>query len=233
MVNSWVAAADGQITTDSTSAMQTPTGDNTTRPNNPQDGSIRFNTQVGSGELEVYLHGRWETIKTNRQQQITVQNFNNGDYQDRFFGPLTYNVDVNSPQNLFVFVDNVYQLPETNYTLVAGSESFPLTTSTVCTQTTNFGGNIVHVESVADFNVGRSINGTNLNGNIVVATSVTDKTITIFPGALGPIYPGDPVIAIFNTGTYILFSEDSVPVPTKPVTVLLGFDGYNPPFTTQ
>lgn len=232
MDDSWVATADGRLTTNSTSAMETPSGSSNQRPPQPEEGSIRYNTQIGAGELEVFVNNKWETIKTNRQQQLTLQNFTNGDYLDRYFGPLSYNIDTSRPQNILVFVDNVYQVPYANYTLAESTIAAPLTTSTIVTQTANFGDTVIHIGSVADFNVGGPVDGTNLNGNTITAVSATDQTITVFPGALGPIYPGDPVIAKFSTGTYIVFAEDAVPVPSKPVTVLMGIDGYTPPFGT-
>ena len=232
MDNSWVATADGQLKTNSTAAMDTPAGNSNERPANPDDGAIRYNTQIGAGELEVFVNGRWETIKTNRQQQLTLQTFENGDYLDRHFGPLAYNIDTSRPQNIFVFVDNVYQVPGRNYTLAEGTLASPLTTSTIALQPANFGDTTIYIGTVADFNVGGAVDGTNLNGNTITAVSATDNTITVFPGALGPIYPGDPVIAKFSTGTYVVFAEDAVPVPTKPVTVLMGIDGFTPPFNT-
>lgn len=232
MDDSWTVSADNQIKTNITSAMETPSGNSNQRPLQPENGAIRYNLQIGSGELEVFVNGRWETIKTNRQQELTLQSFENGDYFDTYFGPLAYNIDTTRPQNIFVFVDNVYQIPERNYTLTQSTEESPLTTSTTITRSSNFGETIIHIGNVANFNVGTPINGTNLNGNVITEVSATDQTITVFPGALGPINPGDLVVASFSTGTYVIFSEDAVPVPSKPVTVLMGIDGYTPPFNT-
>jgi 3D (Asp-Asp-Asp) domain-containing protein len=221
----------GEIVTDTSAGMQTPRGDAASRIENPVNGTIRYNTEIGpGGELEAYINGTWEIIKTNRQAIVTQQEFDNGDYQDTIFGPLAYNIDIDKPQNLVVYVENVYQLPEINYTLVRSTEIAPLTTSTTVVAAAGFGATVIQLESIADFNVGLTLTGTNLQNNTIVATSATDKTITIDPGALGFIPEGGLAVAIYSTGTYVKFATNATPVPFKPVITFLGLDGYCPPF---
>ena len=221
----------GEIVTDTSAGMQTPRGDAASRVENPVNGTIRYNTEIGTGgELEAYVNGTWEIIKTNRQATITKQEFDNGDYQDTIFGPLAYDVDISRPENVHVYVENVFQLPGINYELVRSTALAPLTTSTTVAQAAGFGDTVIKLESIADFNVGLLLTGTNLQGNTIIATSATDKTITIDPGALGFIPQGGLAQAIYSTGTYVKFATNAVPVPFKPVITFLGFDGYNPPF---
>jgi hypothetical protein len=221
----------GEIVTDTSAGMQMPRGDAETRVETPVNGTIRYNTEIGpGGELEAYINGTWEIIKTNRQATVTRQEFDNGDYQDTIFGPLAYDIDITRPENLMVYVENVYQLPGVNYTLVESTALVPLTTSTTVVTAVGFGATIIELESIADFNVGLVLSGTNLQGNTIVATSATDSTITVSPGALGFIPEGGLAIAFYEPGTYVKFATNATPVPFKPVITLLGLDGFCPPF---
>jgi hypothetical protein len=229
--NKLAVEVTGEIITDTSAGMQMPRGDADTRLEAPVNGTIRYNTEIGTGgELEAYINGTWEIIKTNRQAIVTKQEFDNGDYADTIFGPLAYDIDITRPENLTVYVENVYQLPGVNYELVRSTLAEPLTTATTIAQSAGFGDTIIALQSIADFNVGLELTGTNLQGNVIVATSATDKTITIDPGALGFIPEGGLAVAIYNTGTYIKFATNAVPVPFKPVISFLGLDGYCPPF---
>ncbi len=226
-----VVTADDVITTNTKKGFQTPSGNSLERNDVPRNGELRYNTQLGSGgELEVFVSGRWEIIRTTRQQNITVNTFTNSNYLNTIFGPLQYDVDPTRPQNVFVYIENVYQIPATNYELKQSILGNPLTTSTVLTANANFGDTVLNVASVADFSVGQTISGVNLTNNVVVETSATDNTITITPGALGFIPITAPVSAVFLPGSYVQFKEDAVPAPSKPITVIQGFDGYGPPF---
>jgi hypothetical protein len=229
--NKLAVEVTGEIVTDTSAGMQMPRGDADTRLETPVNGTIRYNTEIGTGgELEAYINGTWEIIKTNRQAIVTKQEFDNGDYQDTIFGPLAYDIEISRPENLTVYVENVYQLPDVNYTLVRSTLTDPLTTSTTIAQSAGFGDTIIRLQSIADFNVGLQLTGTNLQGNVIVATSATDSTITINPGALGFIPEGGLAVAIYSTGTFIKFATNAVPVPFKPVISFLGLDGYCPPF---
>ena len=229
--NIWAVESDGRIRTTSTSSMETPVGPAISRPEVPVNGSIRYNTSIGTGgELEAYINGQWEIIKTNRHATVTKQDFENGDYADTIFGPLAYDIDPSKAANVFVYVENVFQLPDTNYSLVKSTAGNPLTTSTVVTRAANFGDTVIKVESIADFNVGLQIAGNNLTGNLITATSSTDGTITISPGVFGYLPVGTPATVIYSTGTFIKFASNAIPVPYKPVIALLGLDGYCPPF---
>jgi hypothetical protein len=230
MDNALAVETDGRIVTNTTDSLQLPVGNKDQRPTVLRNGEIRYNTEVGTGEIEAFINGSWQIIKTNRQQNISQQTFTNGNYSNTIFGPLSWDVDATKPQNVMVYVDNVYQIPTTNYTLQRSTDAQPITSSTLVSASVSFGETVIPLESVIDFNPGQRIDGTNLTANTIVSVDSTNSTITITPGALGNISPGGLAITFFNTGTYIIFQPDSVPVPTKPVTTLLGFDGYTPPF---
>lgn len=231
---SFAVEADGRIVTKTTVGMEMPSGEQIDRYATPKNGTIRYNQDVGlGGELEAYVNGQWEIIKTNRQATVTRQTFNNGDYADTIFGPLAYDIDINKPENVMVYVDNVYQVPGVNYTLQQSVAGLQITTATTVAISANFGDTTIFLESIADFNPGRVLSGTNLEGNIIVSTSATTKSITISPGAAGFIPVGGLAVVNINTGTYVVFTEDAVPTPSKPVTTLMGLDGYCPPFYTE
>ena len=84
-----------------------------------------------SKEFEVYNGSTpgtgWEKIRTVRPAPITVQNLGDGDYAKTVFGPLKYASGENytnytNPQNIFVYIENVFQIPATNYTLLQNGD---------------------------------------------------------------------------------------------------------------
>lgn len=158
--NKFAVEDSGQIVTNTKVSLQIPTGAVTDRPSMFVDGQIRYSTTLH--EFEVYNGSGngagWEIMRTVRPANIIVQNLGSGDYATTTFGPLQYTTGTNytnfqKPQNIMVYVENVYQIPFSNYTLVQGN------------------------------------------------------------------------------GTEVLI-EFSSPPPTKPITALIGFDGYYPPFDT-
>lgn len=231
MSKSFAVEADGRIITNTVASMETPSGVTEERPTVLVNGAIRYNESIGiGGELEAYINNRWEIIKTNRQAQVTKQVFENGDYKDTIFGPLAYDIDISRPENVMVYVENVYQVPGVNYELIRSTNAQPLTTSTTVPTLVGFGETVIPLADVSNFNPGIALNGTNLQNNVIVSVDNTASTITVSPGALGVIPAGGLAIAVYSTGTWIRFMPDSVPVPTKPVMTLLGLDGYCPPF---
>ncbi len=116
---------DDRIITDTKVALELPRGDNTKRPGAYVDGQIRYNTVLQ--EIEVYNSAPgalgWEKVRTVRPAPITVQTLGPGNYAVFDFGPLQYSngdfyTDIIRPQNILVFVENVYQIPNSNYELV-------------------------------------------------------------------------------------------------------------------
>ena len=66
--------------------------------------------------------GNWGEIRKKEPTEIVQQNLGNGDANETIFGPLV-NGDANFPapsaaRNILVFVENVFQIATTNYTLV-------------------------------------------------------------------------------------------------------------------
>jgi hypothetical protein len=111
----------GRISTNSTNSLKIPTGLESQRPGSEvlSNGLIRYNTSADV--LEVYMGvgaeegPRWEPLKKLPERVITKQTIP-GDFNEPYYGPLEVlpaNID-----NLFVFVDNIYQRSTENFTLV-------------------------------------------------------------------------------------------------------------------
>ena len=226
--NRFAVDQNNLIITNSTNAMQLPSGTLAQRPATPINGEIRYNTQLGtSGELEAFVDGTWQIIKTNRQQTITQNTFTGSNYSNTIFGPLTYNVDITKPQNVMVYIENVYQIPTTNYVLHSSTSGNLLSTSTQIAISTSTGATTLYLNSTADFDTGNSITVDTNTGTIL---SVTTNSITINTPLSVGISSGDTITTKFSTGTFVQFTPGDIPAPNKPITVLLGFDGYTPPF---
>jgi hypothetical protein len=94
------AAAQPQL-----SQVKTPGGAN---------GYIRYNTDTNT--LEAYIAGAWEQIGRSSTEAITKQTIGPGNYEEIFFGPLAQTPA--SINNILVFVENVFQISVTNFTLI-------------------------------------------------------------------------------------------------------------------
>ena len=124
---------DDQVIVDSNNVMLIPKGTEAQRPANPNNGHMRYNTD--DDQFEVYQNGAWRELRfkePNQDPDITQQNLGNGDATETVFGPLASgDADYPEPvaaQNVLVFVENVFQISGTNYTLeqsVSGSLTGP------------------------------------------------------------------------------------------------------------
>lgn len=224
--NAFVVEADGTIITDTHGALEIPDGNISQRPLNPTEGMMRFNTELGY--FETYISGVWGPLSAISTFNIIQDEFDNGDYADMYFGPLSRDVDITKPQNVFVYVENVPQISNYNYTLEYSSVATPITTSTALTLSTSSGVSILQVSSVADFNSGQPITGSGIDvATTITATSVTDLTISLSLPTTAPIASGTVVTTTLSTGTWVKFGNNSLPVPFKPVFVITGFSGGN------
>ena len=254
MSNTFAVDANGMILTKSVIGQQMPSGTTADRPgaggNWPTEplvaGTVRYNSTLL--DLEVYERGQWERIRTVRPANITVQNLGNGNYRDTIFGPL--NSDYlpsyqKSSANIMVYVDNVYQIPVTNYSVNATPSSI---TETIAV-TASTGTNTVQVTVIGfgtnpTTNVITATNGTMLvtgvgiqTGTVVSSTyqvtlqppsvpnTITNYFIVFSDPILQTLNSGTTFTVSYTTGSYITFTGT---VPTKPVVALLGFDGYFP-----
>jgi len=127
----YVSAVDKEVILDSTNVMLVPKGTTEQRPQFPKNGHLRYNTTVE--EFEMYQDNAWRKLRfkePNRNPGIVVQTLGLGDAINTIFGPLdSQDPDYPIPaaaQNILVFVENVYQLPTTNYSLVQNPPGFPV-----------------------------------------------------------------------------------------------------------
>lgn len=130
-----------QVVMDSTNTMLVPKGTTAQRPTSPVTGHIRYNTTTD--QFEGYQNGAWRKFRYKEPNAVGIvqQNLGSGDANEVFFGPLeSGDSDFPNPaaaQNVLVFVENVFQISGTNYTLVQnpGNQN-SITTMTVGTTTT-------------------------------------------------------------------------------------------------
>jgi hypothetical protein len=135
---------DARIVFDNTNSIQLPIGATTERPSGSVvliDGLMRYNETTD--EIEVRSGGVWRRLAYKEPNSIQVQtgpigggtpwvgdSLDGGTTGEIYFGPLEYDddnatgaypsyaiPDVTKPQNLVVYVENVPQLPDVNYTL--------------------------------------------------------------------------------------------------------------------
>lgn len=223
--NRFAVEADDRIETTSKVSLQLPKGAQSDRAS-PVNGQIRFSTTLN--EIEAYVNGQWEIIRTVRPATITPQNLGVGNYINTIFGPLSYDVNTTTPQNAMVYVDNVYQLPVTNYSLILGtsvSESAITNASTAINTTTIF------LNTTTNIIAGQTITAASglAVGTTVTNVNVSTGAIEITPSTIAIVPAGTTVNFTFSNGTYVEFTG---PVPAKQVFVLLGVDGYYPPFNS-
>lgn len=114
--------ANDQVIMDSKKGMRIPKGREQERPFYPENGYMRYNTT--DNQIEAYQNGAWREIRfkePNQDPGIVVQRLGDGDASEIYFGPLNsrdpdFPVPV-AEENILVFIENVYQIPGTNYTL--------------------------------------------------------------------------------------------------------------------
>jgi hypothetical protein len=182
-------------------------------------------------DLETKVRTSWERVRTVRPARITVQNLGSGNYFSNTFGPLnssyspSYSPSSNGgAANIQVYVDNVYQIPFTNYDLTID----PNPVTAITTATTSASSFILFLDSVQNVQPGQTITGSAgiSETATVVGTVVGTTHVEISEAVTAPIPNGTTLTFNFNTGTYIQFAGS---VPAKPVVVLLGIDGFFPP----
>lgn len=119
---------DDQVIVDSQRAMVVPVGPLSERPGevgvatSSTAGQVRYNTT--DQQLEAYQNGAWREVRfkePNQDPGIVWQTIGTGDATETVFGELQSN-DPDFPvpasaNNIIVMIENVVQLPTTNYTI--------------------------------------------------------------------------------------------------------------------
>jgi hypothetical protein len=224
--SSWAVNSDGTIVTNANGSMEVPSGNTGQRPTSTVDGQMRYNTTLN--EDEAHINGVWERIRTVRPSTIIVQNLGSGNYLNTYFGPLNPDYEpsyAKSSANIMVYVDNVYQIPEYNYSLTLTSPAdFQISTS----DNVGIGSSTIPLSTLTNVLVGMTVSGSSaLQANTTVASIDSSSTsIVLSLQTVDNIPSSTSIDFTYTTGTYINFSG---PVPMKPVIALFGFDGYFPP----
>jgi len=244
---------NGQVIMDSTNAMLVPKGTTAERPSNPENGHIRYNTDTN--EMEMYQDGAFRRTRFKEPTVITQQSLGFGDQVETIFGPLDSGDPIvptpAAAQNILVFVENVFQISTTNYTLVQnpggpyiissidsidGTTGYPtITTSTAHGLTT---GDLVAASGVElpgdadpleNLNIGDdstspgSVAVTVINATqLEIHIDCTGGTPGNYSANSGRLYKAGTVTGPYLPGWYIEFN--SAVDLGKPVTVLHNFD---------
>lgn len=131
--NSVAVESTGEVKLDTTYAALIPNGTTAERPSGT-NGHIRYNNTTN--EFEFRQNNQWRRVAFKEPTTITAQNIGTGDDTELYFGPLVsgFNTiggdpmipELSTPQNIMVYVENVFQLPVTNYTLEDLASGNPL-----------------------------------------------------------------------------------------------------------
>ena len=124
-----IVKANDEIVMDTRKSMKLPVGTAAERPLVPEEAQMRFlktstDPDPLAGKLEFYQDGEWKFVRLGEPVVIHQQTFSGADDVETQFGPLNNNDDenptsfANSPQSLMVYIENVYQIPTTNYVIV-------------------------------------------------------------------------------------------------------------------
>jgi hypothetical protein len=221
-----------EVLLDTLNAVLIPNGPTVNRPGesgtitNPKVGHMRYNTD--DQEFEVRQGGgldpatgvpvaeAWRRIRYKEPALITQQNLGNGDAAEIYFGPLDSGhleypyPDLTNPQNLMVFIENVFQISTTNYTLADNP------VSTISVAKTNGNPTLITSEAT-DSMIGATVTGSGISGTVTGVIQGTSLTLdTPVSGA------GTVTATVTRDGRFIEFTSE-VPYG-KPVTVIHGFD---------
>jgi hypothetical protein len=241
-----------QVVLDSTNVMLIPKGTTAERPTTPINGHMRYNTT--NDRFEIYEAGVWDGIRSAGPSiaiPIVQQNLGSGDAFETLFGPLDngdpFHPAPASAANIFVFVENVFQVSGTNYTLVqnpgnrAEIESIISVGATTVIQTSTAHGYttddlvyISEVESDIDDNLenlntddssspgSHTIVSIPAANQIEVGVDTTGANIANYVADTGFTLRAGTSTGPYLPGWYLSFT--SAPDLDKPITVLHNFD---------
>lgn len=159
-----------------------PAGTTAERDPAPNPGEIRWNTTTN--RLEFYNGTSYSEVASNGNVTITKDSFTG----DGSTAAYVLSITPIAPENILVFVGNVYQEPTVNYTLAGATLTFtsapPLATNIVVLHGFDSTGNTLDpVPNSIDIEEDGStilLNATNINftGSVVVADDL-DSTVTV------------------------------------------------------
>lgn len=247
---------NGQVIIDSSNTLIVPKGTTAERPATSIPGSLRYNTT--DNRFELYEAGSWHGVRNTSPSTtapVNVQTLAFGDQSETIFGPL----DSGDPffpvpaaaQNILVFVENVYQLPVTNYTLVQnpggpyiivsidsidGATGYPTVTTATAHGLTNdslVAASGVELPGDSDPLENLNIGDDSSSPGSVAVTVVSTTQVTIhvdcstgvtgnYVANSGKLYKAGSSTGAYLPGTYIQFN--SAPDLDKPISVIHNLD---------
>ena len=243
---------DDQVILDSSNVMLVPKGTTAQRPSSAIDGHLRYNTD--DDRFEIFENGSWFGLRVaapSTQAPILQQNLGNGDANQTIFGPLdsgdTEQVEPVAAQNILVFVENVFQISTTNYTLVQNPGNRAEITSvisvgatTVIETATNHGfttSDLIYISGV-ESDIDDAIENLNTDDSsspgshtivsipaanrIEVGVDTAGGNIANYTANTGFVLKAGSSTGAFLPGWYIQFT--SAPDLDKPITVIHNFD---------
>lgn len=195
------------------------------------EGMLRYNTTTH--EVEVYSGNpaTWRSLRYKEAGTITLQSLGNLDGYTYYYGPLNASYDPTNiannnvnygGQNILVFVENVFQIFNTNYVITQNPTAGVSTTAQA-----NAGASTLTFTSTASIPTGSVVTGSAYLQNGTVATVVDGTTVSLsLPVSGGNIPSGTAITFTAPTGYYLNFTSDPnyAGMIGKPVTVLHGFD---------
>ena len=205
----------GRAVMDFNGAVMIPKGTTAQRPQltgvrHPIDGNgyLRYNTDndAVTGQpigIEAYVGGNWEVVRAPASAAVSIETLGPGNAADTVFGPLA-KVPA-SANNIIVLVENVMQIPTTNFTL----NQNPSSTGTG--EEVDSGNFVIGVEYI--------ITATGSTDFVGEHGAADNNPGTIFTAASAGT--ADPTGLARPTGWYLTFTS-SVPLH-KNVTVFFGF----------
>ena len=237
------------INIESVGSMQVPKGTTAQRPSLPVVGQLRYNTTTKNFEVYEDVSGggtMWKSFRLSEPFAVTVQSLGNGNDTEINFGVLDSNdggmkQEPSTPQAVLVMVENVLQIPTTNYTLIQNPCSIN-STQVAVVQNYNASGvgafeskDLAFVDWVdKGYHVGQQfvVTGSANNNGTYTVTAVTQTYLSANQLLVNETNVGNAQIFVdgkssitsnsYPAGYYLAFGT---PVPTgKPVTVIHNLD---------
>lgn len=195
----------------------------------PVTGQMRFNTSTL--QVEVYQGSTWRSLRYKEATKIILQAVGSLDGYSYFYGPLNAMYDptiVSSEnnnfngQNILVFIENVFQIFNTNYVITQNPTAGVNTNAQA-----NASTSILSFASTASIPTNSVVTGSAYLQSNTIATVTSSTTVSLSKPILGGnITNGTPITFTAPTGYYLNFTSDPVYASMigKPITVLHGFD---------
>jgi len=206
-----------EVQFNSSRSIKLPSGTTAQRASSPTNGMMRLNTDTS--QVEVYQSSSWRSLRYKESGAIALQSLGNGDGISTLYGPLSPAPPSVSQSgytwtgaNLMVYVENVFQLFNTNY-LIAQNPTVSDTVNTLA----NSGSTSIILNSVADIIVGSAVTTTAPTTTVSTTVNATSATATYVSGGVvsttmvvstksGTFVDGQQLVNTtgFNSGQFIV-----------------------------